>query len=103
MSNINITKIDTGFVIENNFGKLELSWKDFYNLVRFSDHNDTLTEIEEYVTQFDVESSVETFGKDVVAIISDKELMDKIAKRLVKNRIESESTDDIYNAIRDIC
>ena len=103
MSNINITKTDKGFVIENNFGKLELSSKELHTLAKFSEHNDTLNEIEEYVSQFDGESSIKAFGKNVNAIIGDKELMDNIARKIVENRIEAESGDDIYDAIREIC
>ena len=102
MANINIIKTETGIVIENAFGKLELPWSDFYKLVKFSDRHDALNEIEEYITQFDDESSIKTFGKDVNSIVGDKDFMDKIAERLINNRISNETTDDIYNAIREL-
>ena len=102
MTNIKITRIDTGYVIENSFGKLELTWADCCEISRFIDHCDALSEIEEYVVQYDDESSMEAFGKKSASIIGDKELMNKIAQQLIKNRISNESTDDIYEAIREL-
>ena len=101
MANINITKIGSDFVIENASGKLELTWADLYELVKYFNYDYALKEVEEYVTEFDDESSINAFGKNIGSIIGDKSLMEKIAKRLIENRINNETTDEIYNAIRE--
>ena len=103
MTKITITMTDTGFVIENNNGRLELSWADFYDIARYCDSQDALNEVEDYLAGYDDDSCMESFGMTSDKIIGDADLLNNIVEKLIKIHINGETTDDIYDAIECVC
>jgi hypothetical protein len=71
--------------------------------VKYSEYHNALNEIEEYLAGYDDESCGKSFGMKLDGITGDKDLLDKIAAKLIKTRINGETADDIYDAIREIC
>ena len=103
MSQIKITQIDTGYIIENDKGCLELSWADFCGIAKYTDERDARNEIEEYLSDYDDESAKKLFGRIREEVTGDTELINRIIARLIKIRINKETTDDIHEAIVSEC
>lgn len=84
----------TGMVLTNSAGEsLNVSWSEFWDVVRSGDKMDTRAEVEEYLSQ-----SPDIFGHDLDRIRAFSELVDKITKQVIKDRCEDESGDQIYYA-----
>jgi|GEM_PF-6916185 len=103
MAQLKISQTDVGYVLENNFGSLELSWEDFNSIEKYGNFRDALDEIGEYLANYDDESCLKLFGMKCDEITGNNEFLGKIVDRLIKNRIEKETTDDVHDAIKDEC
>jgi len=103
LNQIKITQIDSGHIIENDNGRLELSWADFCGIARYTDERDARNEIDEYLSNYDDESAEKSFGMARKKIADDKALMDRIIARLIRIRINNETTDNIHEAIVSEC
>ena len=99
MTQIKIIKIDTGFILENSNGRLELSWADFNDIAKYSDYQDALNEVEDYLDGYDEESCEELYGMKPDDITGDTDLMAQIVDALISIRINNETTDEIYDAM----
>ena len=103
MNQIKITEIDTGYILENGNGHIEVSWADFNGIVKYCNDRDARNEIKEYLSDYDDESAEKSFDMASEKIIGDAELMDRVVARLIKIRINNETTDDIHEAIVSEC
>jgi len=103
LNQIKITQIDTGYILENDIGRLELSWADFNGIIKYCHDRDARNEIKEYLSDYDDESAEKSFALALKKITSDTELMGRIVARLIKIRINNETTNDIHEAILTEC
>ena len=84
----------TGFVLTNESGdSLHISFADFWDICKHGTQMETRSEVEEYLSQCPAID-----GHDLDRVRAFPELVDKITEKVIQNRINEESGDQIYDA-----
>ena len=85
-------------IISNNSGEsIKLNMMEFWEIVRFGEEMDTRDEIETYLSDCDLIGNI-----PVSLIIDNEKALKLLTERVISNRVNDQSGDDIYDALMEM-
>lgn len=98
-----ISKTNEGYMLEKEGQQFELTWSDFWQISRLASRKDAKSEIEDFLCDIDQDCFDMNSKYSVDVILNDENIMGEIVKKLLDIRIAGESSDDVFDALENVC